>query len=268
MTKEEEGKGIKKAIKVVKKTVEANEIATKPTVKKAVKKDIKTAKVARKKTVKKTEKVAKKTVETKIPAKLEAVKKITKKPTLKTAKLAENKDVVDKTVVKKTATKKEVKKVVAIDGSLTKKTTIDKTEEGINVNAKKPDKDRYYKGIGRRKRAVANVRLYPGGGAFIINNKPADLYFNTIEHKKNIYDSLEAMKMVQKFKVQVMVRGGGLHAQSEAIRHGISRALLDFDETFRVKLKAMGLLTRDPRRRERKKPGLKRARKATQWRKR
>ncbi len=190
---------------------------------------------------------------------------IVKKPVKKVVKKI-SKPVAKKLVEEiKKEDKKVIKKPIIKEG----KEEIEMGRIPIPIIKQKSDKE-YYKGIGRRKRAVANVRLFlQGDKIFTINNKPADMYFNNVEYQKIIHQSLEKMNLINKFKVQVLVRGGGLHAQAEAVRHGISRALLDFDnKIFRERLKMTGFLTRDPRRRERKKPGLKRARKATQWRKR
>jgi small subunit ribosomal protein S9 len=128
---------------------------------------------------------------------------------------------------------------------------------------------RYYQGTGRRKTAVARVRLFPGNGEFVVNGKkpedyfgPRDLLQREIRHPLVITNNLES------FNVLVKVRGGGVHSQAGAVRHGVARALLDLDAELRPTLKKAGLLTRDPRMKERKKPGLKRARKAPQYTKR
>ncbi|MCP6718110.1 MAG: 30S ribosomal protein S9 [Patescibacteria group bacterium] len=128
---------------------------------------------------------------------------------------------------------------------------------------------RYYEGIGRRKTAVARVRIFTKGGKeFSVNNKTLEEYFSTLELQKTAASSLETMKCLEKFKVSVIVRGGGLSAQAEAVRHGAARALILFNPDFRKRLKKAGFLKRDSRMRERKKPGLKRARRAPQWKKR
>lgn len=128
---------------------------------------------------------------------------------------------------------------------------------------------RYFEAVGRRKTAVARVRLHKQNSKeFLINDKPLEKYFPVSELQQIVKDSLAKMGELDKFKVSVRVRGGGLHAQAEAVRHGISRALVKFNSTYREILKKTGLLTRDSRMRERKKPGLKRARRAPQWKKR
>ncbi len=133
--------------------------------------------------------------------------------------------------------------------------------------ASKPD--RYFEAIGRRKTAVARVRLFTRGDkAFLINGKPHQEYFILEEDQEISTSSMKKMKCLDKFRVSVIVKGGGHHAQAEAVRHGTARVLVDFNNNFRKKLRKAGFLTRDPRMRERKKFGLKRARKAPQWSKR
>lgn len=128
---------------------------------------------------------------------------------------------------------------------------------------------RYFYGTGRRKSAVARVRLYPGGGEITVNGKPASDYFGgrTI-HQAMIALPLRLTNGLEKYNVQVNVRGGGHSGQAGAVRHGIARALTAADPDLRSVLKGSGLLTRDARVKERKKPGLKRARKAPQYTKR
>src|SRR3989344_1292531 len=133
--------------------------------------------------------------------------------------------------------------------------------------ASKPD--RYFEAVGRRKTAVARVRLFTRGEKqFLVNGKPYQEYF-TIEHdQQTVTSSMRKMKCLDKFKVTVIVRGGGRNAQAEAVRHGTARVLVDFNNNFKKRLRKVGYLTRDPRMRERKKFGLKRARKSPQWAKR
>ena len=131
------------------------------------------------------------------------------------------------------------------------------------------EKERYFEAIGRRKTATARVRLYTKGEKlFLVNQKPYNVYFPNLELQQIAQSALEKMKCLERFRIQVLVRGGGFHAQSEAVRHGIARALVLFNPDFRKRLKRAGFLTRDPRMRERKKFGLKRARRAPQWQKR
>jgi len=126
----------------------------------------------------------------------------------------------------------------------------------------------YYYGTGRRKTSVARVRLYPGEGAFIINGKPANEY---ISREVDMVAALEPLRLTGnegKFMISVVVAGGGVTGQAGAMRHGIARALIAANPELRPVLKKAGLLTRDPRAKERKKAGLKRARKAPQYTKR
>ncbi len=127
---------------------------------------------------------------------------------------------------------------------------------------------RYIEAVGRRKTATARVRLYPGEGQFIVNDRPADQYFGRLIDRSVIRQPLVLTGMEDRFNISVWVRGGGETGQAEAIRHGLSRALLEVDPNLRPTLKAAGFLTRDARVKERKKPGLKRARKAPQYTKR
>jgi small subunit ribosomal protein S9 len=126
----------------------------------------------------------------------------------------------------------------------------------------------YYYGTGKRKTAIARVRLYPGDGALIVNDKPFEEVFTTVGLKRLILEPLKLTDTLDKFRVVVKVEGGGVSGQAGAIRHGISRALLKANEAFKPLLRSQGLLTRDSRAKERKKYGLKRARKRRQYRKR
>lgn len=132
-----------------------------------------------------------------------------------------------------------------------------------------PKVERYFEAVGRRKTAVARVRLYTKGDAgVLVNERPFENYFPTMELRKIVEDPLEKMKSEGRFRVSVRVKGGGVHAQAEAARLGIARALTVFNPEFRKRLKKSGFLTRDPRMVERKKFGLKKARRAPQWQKR
>ena len=123
----------------------------------------------------------------------------------------------------------------------------------------------YFYGTGRRKKSVARVRLYPGTGAITINGRDIDQYFGLETLKLIINQPFGVTENVGKYDVVANVVGGGISGQAGAIRHGIARALLVADETTRGALKAAGLLTRDPRMKERKKYGLKAARRAPQF---
>ena len=128
-------------------------------------------------------------------------------------------------------------------------------------------KTKYY-GTGRRKSSIARVYLVPGTGKVTINKRDMDEYFGLETLKLIVRQPLEATSNTDKFDVLVNVRGGGFTGQAGAIRHGISRALLQVDAEYRPTLKKAGFLTRDPRMKERKKPGLKAARRAPQFSKR
>ena len=126
----------------------------------------------------------------------------------------------------------------------------------------------YFYGTGRRKSSVARVRLYPGTGKITINNRDVDDYFGLETLKLIINQPFGVTNTQGKFDIVANVNGGGISGQAGAIRHGVSRALLLADDTFRPLLKKAGFLTRDPRMKERKKYGLKAARRASQFSKR
>jgi small subunit ribosomal protein S9 len=126
----------------------------------------------------------------------------------------------------------------------------------------------YYAGTGRRKTAIAQVRLMPGTGVMTVNGKPLEEYFPGAILKSRVLAPLTAVDAVARWDGVVKVVGGGVHGQAGAVSHGLARALVASDETLRQVLRKGGLLTRDPREKERKKPGLRRARKAKQYTKR
>ena len=126
----------------------------------------------------------------------------------------------------------------------------------------------YFYGTGRRKKSVARVRVYPGTGKIIINDREIDDYFGLETLKLIVRQPLNLTETTEKFDVICKVQGGGVTGQAGAIRHGLSRALLQYDENLRPALKKAGFLTRDPRMKERKKYGLKGARRAPQFSKR
>ena len=126
----------------------------------------------------------------------------------------------------------------------------------------------YFYGTGRRKKSVARVRLYPGTGMITVNGKDVDEYFGLETLKLIMNQPFEVTDTLGKFDIVANVRGGGLSGQAGAIRHGLARALLSADETYKKALKSAGFLTRDPRMKERKKYGLKGARRAPQFSKR
>ncbi|MBI5303579.1 MAG: 30S ribosomal protein S9 [Chloroflexi bacterium] len=127
---------------------------------------------------------------------------------------------------------------------------------------------KYYEGIGRRKAAVARVRLFTGSGDFVINERPLKQYFPLQPWMDLVLSPLRVTENEARFGVSVLVAGGGQQGQAEAVSLGVARALLAADEGFKGALRKAGLLTRDAREKERKKPGLKRARKAKQYTKR
>ena len=125
--------------------------------------------------------------------------------------------------------------------------------------------DKYIEAVGRRKTATARVRITPASKTtVVVNERKVDEYFPTAQLQKTVRDALEGVT----FSVSAKVMGGGVPAQAEAIRHGIARALVKDDETRRKELKAAGYLKRDPRMKERKKFGLRSARRSPQWSKR
>ena len=128
--------------------------------------------------------------------------------------------------------------------------------------------EHYYYGLGRRKSAVARVRLYPGTGTVIVNGSPLDEVIFRASARQDLLRPLAVTETLKRFNVQAKVDGGGVSGWAGAIRLGVARALVAADETHRRQLRQHGLLTRDPREKERKKFGLKRARKAPQFTKR
>jgi small subunit ribosomal protein S9 len=151
------------------------------------------------------------------------------------------------TATKKTAVKETVRKPLVAEG-------------------------RYVYAVGRRKTAVAQIRYYADAKAetleIIVNNRPYMEYFNTFEQREAVVAALKVVGKAEAIKISVLVSGGGLSGQADAVKLGIARALVEHDALVRPALKAEKLLTRDPRAVERKKPGLKKARRAPQWAKR
>jgi small subunit ribosomal protein S9 len=127
---------------------------------------------------------------------------------------------------------------------------------------------KYYYGLGRRKEAIAKVRIYLGKGKSLVSEKEVTDYFGNEEFANKVYDALKLTGNLEKMYISAHVEGGGLSAQADAILLGVSRALVVYDEDLKTTLRKAGYLTRDPRIKERKKPGLKRARKAPQFSKR
>jgi len=127
---------------------------------------------------------------------------------------------------------------------------------------------RYFEAVGRRKTAVARVRLSPGKGVFSINGKKPEEYFQAPKDRRAAMMPLSELGLTGSIDVSVKVMGGGTSAQGEAVRHGVARALTKFNPELKKRLRVMGFMTRDPRMVERKKYGLKKARRAPQWAKR
>jgi len=128
---------------------------------------------------------------------------------------------------------------------------------------------KYYEGIGRRKQSTARVRIMDGTGSFIVNDKEIEGYFTRLGDVSDIVNAFQiAEQPDKKFDVSVIVRGGGVTGQRDAVKLGLARALVEMDEDLRSVLRRSGYMTRDPRVKERKKPGLKRARKAPTYTKR
>jgi small subunit ribosomal protein S9 len=129
--------------------------------------------------------------------------------------------------------------------------------------------NRYYEGVGRRKQSSARVRIMAGSGAFIVNGKEIEAYFTRLGDSSEIVNAFQiADQPKDRFDVSVLVQGGGVTGQRDAVKLGLARALVEMDEELRPPLRHSGYLTRDPRVKERKKPGLKRARKAPTYTKR
>ena len=145
----------------------------------------------------------------------------------------------------------------------------EQVEEVESESKKKRVRHTYLYSVGRRKKAVARVRLYKKGeGKITVNDRPFNEYFPTEELQSVIMSALEAVGKTKEFDFTIKVAGGGPQGQADAVRHGMARVLVAFDKDLRKVIKPHGYLKRDPRRKERKKPGLKRARRAPQWAKR
>ncbi len=175
----------------------------------------------------------------------------------------------EKTTIKKIAKEGEVKKPVKklAEKIVRPKKVVSKSKK--QEEEKTPKAERYIEAVGRRKTAVARVRFFiKGKKEFLVNNKNYQEYFPNFNLQKTINAPLEMMNAENKFMISIKIKGGGVYAQAGAARHGISRVLVKINPESRKRLKKAGFLTRDPRMRERKKFGLKRARRAPQWSKR
>ena len=179
-------------------------------------------------------------------------------------------------VKKEKTKKKETAEKTAVKPPVSQEETKSRPKDLFNVPSSPPQaagsakvRDKYFEAVGRRKTAIARVRLFTKGEkSFFINDKNLESYFPSAELQNATKSPLEKMNCLDKFRISAKVKGGGPHAQAEAIRLGIARALVSFNPDFRKRLKRTGYLTRDPRMKERKKFGLKRARRAPQWQKR
>lgn len=129
-------------------------------------------------------------------------------------------------------------------------------------------KEKYFEAVGRRKTAIARVRIFDKKGNLTVNGKTYEEYFKDSSQRIKAVAPFENLKVKSSLSATAKVSGGGLNAQAEAVRHGLSRALVVLNPVFRKRLKELGYLTRDPRMVERKKYGLKKARRAPQWAKR
>lgn len=139
----------------------------------------------------------------------------------------------------------------------------------METTVEKTKQNAYIRAVGRRKTSTASVKLTPASKqTMMVNGKPANEYFMTSELYSIVISPFSEIEAEEKYEVTVLVKGGGIHSQAEAVRHGISRVLVEINENTKTTLKKAGFLKRDPRAKERRKFGLKKARKAPQWSKR
>lgn len=164
----------------------------------------------------------------------------------------------------KTAARTSVKRTIPAASRTPK---VKKEERHSEVKHSEAKKETLY-AVGRRKSAIARVRLTPGKGEITVNDKEMTAYFPYFEFWKEIETPLVLTDTRTAVDISVRVAGGGVRGQAEAVRHGITRALVQMNPEWKKTLRSEGLITRDPRVKERKKPGLKRARRAPQWQKR
>jgi small subunit ribosomal protein S9 len=166
---------------------------------------------------------------------------------------------IKKTITKKIAKKSETKSV---------------KKEEKKAKEVKPTKEKYYQGLGRRKTSIARVKMFEISGKsatpdnITVNGRIFTSYFTVPEMRDIVSAPLKALDLQEKFRIEARVKGGGIHGQADAVRLGISRAIRVYDANFAKTLRDLGYLTRDARKVERKKPGLKKARRAPQWQKR
>ena len=170
----------------------------------------------------------------------------------------------------KTAPKKKKEVVLAVPPEINELEQVPPVGETRETESQteKSRPEKYYEAVGRRKSAIARVRLFTKGSEIVVNNRSFQDYFSISELRQIVEAPFRKMKNLGKFRTEIKIVGGGLNGQAEAARHGISRALTKFNADFRKRLKKAGYLTRDARVKERKKYGLKGARRAPQWSKR
>ena len=187
-------------------------------------------------------------------------------PTIESKKKTTKKASAEKTVKPKKAVKHvEAEKEVVPKTEIREETPVSEELGGASAGQKS---DRYFEAVERRKTAVARVRMFTKSGDFLVNNKLYSAYFPTVELQRIAEDALQKMKLFGRFRISAKISGGGSHGQAEALRHGLARCLIKFNPDFRKRLKRADFLKRDPRMKERKKFGLKKARRAPQWAKR
>lgn len=168
---------------------------------------------------------------------------------------------------KKRTIKKQIKKPIVRKKPVKKEVKIERLTRSVPPTDKQP-LERIW-GTGKRKTSIAQVQCFPQGeGKILINERTLENYFPIFELKKIVLDPLKLLNKEKAFDFKIKVKGGGIRGQAEAIRLGIARSLVLFNQEWRKELKSAGFLKRDSRIKERKKPGLKRARRAPQWQKR
>lgn len=169
---------------------------------------------------------------------------------------------------RKSVTKRVVDKKTPKADAAAQKTSMPAAKPSAKKDSSPKSVKNYFYANGKRKTSIASVRLFEGKGSVTINNRTFNNYFPIANDQDKILAPLKMSNCLKTFDISVRVRGGGIHSQAEAIRHGISKALLLYNAELRNVLKPVGFLTRDSRVKERKKYGLKRARRAPQWQKR
>lgn len=168
----------------------------------------------------------------------------------------------------KSATKKKAEEVIIAPVAPTAEEITAEMDIAKMMEEKDAKPGKYYEAVGRRKTATARVRLFTRGSGVTVNTKDYKDYFTHADLQRIVDAPLRRMKIAERFMVSAVTNGGGIHAQAEAVRHGIARALVEFNADFQKRLKRSGYLKRDPRAKERRKYGLKKARKAPRWSKR